>query len=77
MIGLRRVDGSLARGVTEVEGSMVFAPRPSIEVGTTIENADLARTRVTDSEAAWDVELSLRGGGQSTLDTDWGDRISA
>ena len=77
MIGLRRVDGSLARGVTEIEGSMIFAPRRSIEVKTTFENTDFARTRVTDSETAWDVELSLRERGRSTLDTDWDPRISA
>jgi len=77
MIGLRRVNGSLARGVTEVEGSMFFAPRPSIEISTTFEYADIARTRVTDSETAWDVELSLRGLGRGTIDTDWGHRISA
>lgn len=60
MIGLRRVDGSLARGVTEVEDPMVFAPRRSSMVRTTSENADFARTRATDCETAWDVELSIR-----------------
>lgn len=70
MIGLRRVDGSLARGITEVEDSMAFAPRPSIDVNTTFENAEFARTRATDSENAWDVELSLRERGRTTRDTD-------
>ena len=70
MIGLRRVDGSLAQGVTEVEDSMAFAPRHSIDISTAFENADFARTRATDSETAWDVELSLRERAQSTRDTD-------
>jgi len=75
MIGLRKVDRSLARGVTEVEDSMAFAARRSMDVSTTFANTDLARTRAIDSETEWDVELNVREQVQSTRDTDCGHGI--
>jgi hypothetical protein len=66
MIGLRRVDGSLARGVTEVEDSLAFAPHHSTDISASFANSDFARTRATDSGTEWDGELCLRERGRGT-----------
>lgn len=67
MIGLRRVDGSLAGGVTEIVETWRVEPRDTMDVTTTFANDALARTRDTDS-SPWDVELSPRAGRRSNID---------
>jgi len=59
MIGLRRVDGSLAGGVTEIDTPWEARPQTTRDVTTTFQQQAFARTRDTDS-SPWDVELSSR-----------------
>lgn len=66
MIGLRRVDGSLAGGVTEIDETWVVRPHNTMDA-TTFANQELAHTLDTDS-SPYDVEMSSRSGGRSRTD---------
>jgi hypothetical protein len=67
MIGLRRVDGSLAGGVTDIDETWVVRPRNTTDMATTFANQELAHTLDTDS-SPYDVEMSSRSGRRSGTD---------
>jgi len=67
MIGLRRVDGSLAGGVTDFNETWQPRVRNTMDVTTTFANGALAQTRDTDS-SPWDVEMSSRSARRSSID---------
>jgi len=58
MIGLRRVDGSLVGGVTEINETWVVGPRDTVDVTSTFANDAVVRTRDTDSS----FEMRSRSG---------------
>jgi len=58
MIGLRRIDGSLAGGVTEID-EWEARPRSTTDLTTSFANDLLAHTRDIDS-SPWDVEMTSR-----------------
>jgi len=59
MIGIRRVDGSLVGGVTEINETWQARVPDTRDVTTTFANGAMAHTRDTDS-SPWDVEMSSR-----------------
>lgn len=67
MIGLRRIDGSLAGGVTEITEPWQARVRNTMDVTTTFANGALARTQDTDS-SPWEVEMSSRSARRTSID---------
>jgi hypothetical protein len=67
MIGLRRVDKSLAGRVTETDQAWEARPGNTTDMTTTIANEAFAYTQDTES-SPWEVEMSPRLGRRSTID---------
>jgi len=67
MIGLRRVDGSLAAGPTTINETWVARPRNTMDVTTTFANEAVAHTQDTDS-SPWDLEMRSQSGRRNSIE---------